>query len=71
MATILTKPISRELNTKVRDAGKIRSLEVTLEPNGIMTLRPKGTRKDGPAVVYINLGTAYTEWLYRRYAREK
>ena len=67
MSTILTKPITRRLGRKVKDGSKYRELEGTVDPGGLLTLRPKGTLKGGVTEVYIDLISEYTQRLYRKY----
>lgn len=46
--TIISKPVTRRSGGGagvVRVSGKVRDLVVTLHPNGLMTLRPLGTRQ--------------------------
>lgn len=45
MATRLTKPVSRVSNETVRDTGKFRQLVITIDPAGLIELRPQGTRR--------------------------
>lgn len=44
--TELNKPISRRTLETVRDRGRIRQLVVTLYPNGLIGIRPAGTRQE-------------------------
>lgn len=46
MATLLNKPVRRVSNEIVRDGAKIKQLIVTMYPDGMLGLRPKGTRRE-------------------------
>lgn len=46
MTTKLNKEVSRVSNETIRDGGKTRNLVITLYPNGMIGLRPQGTRRE-------------------------
>lgn len=46
MAHPLNKPVKRQTDVSIRDAGQHRDLIVILYPSGIIGLRPKGTRRE-------------------------
>jgi len=66
MATVLTKTLTRVLNKTVKDGSVVSKLEVTLDPHGVIQLRPQGARKGGPSVVYIDLVAQYPRLLVRK-----
>jgi len=69
MATKLTKAKEMELVCTVRDKGKFRPLVLTVFPTGEYLLRPKGTRKDGPAEVAGRLSAEYNAKVIARYLK--
>lgn len=76
MTTPLHKPIRRRSNESVRCAGKPRALVVTLYPNGLIGLRPAGTRREETisieAVYHRAIRTrVLTEAFERKAARKK
>lgn len=46
MTSPLNKPVRRESNETVRDGSKTRALIITIYPDGLLGLRPKGTRRE-------------------------
>lgn len=49
MVTRASKPVSRVTSAVIRDGGKRRELVLTIYPNGMIGLRPKGTRREETA----------------------
>jgi len=69
MATKLTKAKEMELACVVRDKGKFRPLVLTVFPTGEYLLRPKGTRKDGPAEVAGRFSAEYNTKAISKYLK--
>jgi len=67
MTTRLTKPVSRVSGEVIRDAGKFRQLVVTIYPNGLIGLRPQGTRREET----LSIPWVYLRAVEARVLREK
>lgn len=51
MTTRANKPVSRLTTASIRDGGKRREIVVIIYPNGLLGLRPKGTRREEQVLI--------------------
>lgn len=67
MTTKLTKPVARDSNELIRDRGKMRSLIITVYPNGMIGLRMKGCRTEET----ISMRSCYDSAIKQRVMAER
>jgi hypothetical protein len=65
--TLLSKPVTRQTDTSIRDGAKRRNLVVTLYPGGVIGLRPSKTRREE----LLTLEAAYALAIRQRVAKER
>jgi len=71
MTTPLHKPIRRRSNENVRCAGKPRALVVSLYPNGLIGIRPAGTRREETTSIEATYHRAIKERVLREATERK